>query len=413
MRDVLEDLIRWWRSGQTVGLATVVGTWQSAPRTPGAAMLVDPAGEVTGSVSGGCVEAAVYQLAVDPDQPATLQRYGVSDEEAFAVGLTCGGLIDIFIQRISSTTFPEFDQLVDAIGAGVPVAVVTCVGPDGSALVGRRLVVRADRVVGSLGRCDLDALVAAAARRGLAAARTDAGQTSTMGRGPAGEPLTFFVDCYVPAPRMIVFGAVDFAAALSRIGSFLGFEVTVCDARAVFATERRFPDAAEVVVDWPHRYLLAQAQAGRVDERTVLCVLTHDPKFDVPLLEVALRLPVAYVGAMGSRRSHHDRMQRLRVSGLSEAELAALHSPIGLDLGAGTPQETAISITAEILAEGNGGSGRRLTDCAGRIHRLGSGSRPGGSGPCEHSPGSSEDDGPLPGPGLGRDLRSPARGQQG
>ena len=163
-------------------------------------------------------------------------------------------------------------------------------------------------------------------------------------------------------PRLLVFGAIDFAAAVARLGSFLGYRVTVCDARGVFATASRFPSADEVIVDWPHRYLSAEAAAGRIDGRTVICVLTHDPKFDVPLLEVALRLPeVAYIGAMGSRRTHDDRLKRLREAGLTEAELARLASPIGLDLGARTPEETAVSIAAEIIAQRWGGAGDRLS----------------------------------------------------
>ena len=157
---------------------------------------------------------------------------------------------------------------------------------------------------------------------------------------------------------MLVFGAIDFAAAVARVGSFLGYRVTVCDARPVFATASRFPAADEVVVEWPHRYLAAEVEAGRVDPRTVVCVLTHDPKFDVPLLEVALRLPeVAYVGAMGSRRTHDDRLERLREAGVTDAELERLSSPIGLDLGARTPEETAVSIAAEIVALQWGGPG--------------------------------------------------------
>ena len=171
---------------------------------------------------------------------------------------------------------------------------------------------------------------------------------------------------------MLVFGAIDFAAAVARVGSFLGYHVTVCDARPVFATNSRFPEADEVVVDWPHRYLDAEVAAGRLDQRTVLAVLTHDPKFDVPLLEVALRLQgesrPAYVGAMGSRRTHDDRMARLREAGLTDDELALLSSPIGLDLGARTPEETAVSIAAEIIAGRWGGSGERLAETAGRIH---------------------------------------------
>jgi xanthine dehydrogenase accessory factor len=163
---------------------------------------------------------------------------------------------------------------------------------------------------------------------------------------------------------MLVFGAIDFAAAVARAGKFLGYRVTVCDARQIFATPARFPEADEVVVDWPHRYLARTP----VDERTVICVLTHDPKFDVPLLEVALRTPAGYIGAMGSRRTHEDRLARLREAGLSTAELARLRSPIGLDLGARTPEETAVSVAAELIQLRWGGSGRPLTATSGRIH---------------------------------------------
>jgi xanthine dehydrogenase accessory factor len=163
---------------------------------------------------------------------------------------------------------------------------------------------------------------------------------------------------------MIVFGAIDFAAAVARIGSFLGYRVTVCDARPTFATTKRFPLADEVIVEWPHRYLEQTA----VDARTVLCVLTHEPKFDVPLLALALRLPVAYVGAMGSRRTNADRLDRLRERGLTEAELGRLHAPVGLDIGARTPEETAVSVAAEIIGQRWGGSGTPLRLAKGPIH---------------------------------------------
>ncbi|MGB8940406.1 MAG: XdhC family protein, partial [Streptomyces sp.] len=203
---------------------------------------------------------------------------------------------------------------------------------------------------------------------GEARAMLDAGRTGTVEIGEdgsrCGQPLTLLVESSVPPPRMIVFGAIDFASALVRIGTFLGYRVTVCDARPVFATAARFPDADEVVVEWPHKYL----ERTDVDGRTVLCVLTHDAKFDVPLLELALRLPVAYVGAMGSRRTHEERNKRLREVGVSELELARLRSPIGLDLGARTPEETALSIAAEIVANRRGGSGVSLTGAHTPIH---------------------------------------------
>ena len=178
------------------------------------------------------------------------------------------------------------------------------------------------------------------------------------------DDLSVFVQSFAPPPRMLVFGAIDFAAAVARAGKFLGYRVTVCDARPIFATNARFPDADEVVVDWPHRYL---AQTP-IDSRTVICVLTHDPKFDVPVLEVALRTPAGYIGAMGSRRTHDDRLARLREAGLTEDELARLRSPIGLDLGARTPEETAVSVAAELIQLRWGGSGQPLTATTGRIH---------------------------------------------
>jgi xanthine dehydrogenase accessory factor len=232
-------------------------------------------------------------------------------------------------------------------------------------LLGRALLVRPDgsREGGFGAHPELDRTVA-----GEAAAFLDAGRTGTLGIGEQGSrcgaPLTVLVESSVPPPRMIVFGAIDFASALVRIGKFLGHHVTVCDARPVFATRARFPEADEIVVEWPHRYL----ERTRVDGRTVLCVLTHDARFDVPLLRLALRLPVAYVGAMGSRRTHLDRNERLREVGVSELELARLHSPIGLDLGARTPEETALSIAAEIVARRRGGSGVFLTGAHTPIH---------------------------------------------
>jgi xanthine dehydrogenase accessory factor len=199
-----------------------------------------------------------------------------------------------------------------------------------------------------------------------------AGRSGTVGIGAEGSrcgvPLTLLVESSVPPPRLLVFGAIDFAAALVRAGRFLGYRVTVCDARAVFATAARFPEAEDVVVDWPHRYLDAEAAAGRLDARTAVCVLTHDAKFDVPLLDRALRLPLAYVGAMGSRRTHDHRSERLRAAGLPASALARLHSPIGLDLGGRTPEETALSIAAEIVASRHGATGRPLSETASAIH---------------------------------------------
>ena len=377
MRDVMDELLGWWRDGRTVAIGTVVATWRSAPRPAGATMLVGPDGEAVGSVSGGCVEGAVYELATEviASGSPVLQRYGVSDDEAFAVGLTCGGILDVFVERVDRESFPGLDDLAADIDAGRPVAVCTVVEHPDAGLVGRRVVVRPEGshapVTGSLGSARFDAALADDARGLL-----EGGRTETLVYGPdgerRGEGARVFVSSFAPRPRMIVFGAIDFAAALARVGAFMGYRVTVCDARPVFATASRFRDADEVVVDWPHRYLAAEAEAGRIDSRTVLAVLTHDPKFDVPVLEVALRLPeVAYVGAMGSRRTHDDRLKRLREAGLGESELERLSSPIGLDLGARTPEETAVSIAAEVVALRWGGAGERLSGTAGPIHHHG------------------------------------------
>ncbi|MGM7775990.1 XdhC family protein [Arthrobacter sp. KNU-44] len=369
MREVLDDLVAAMAAGHTVGLGTVVRTFRSAPRPAGAAMMVDADGSAVGSVSGGCVEGALYELAtkvVESGKPV-LQRYGISDDAAFEVGLTCGGILDIFVEPVSTENFPELAQVADDVGAGRPVAIVTVIEHPDPAWLGRHLVVRPDGFVGSLGSERADHAVSDDVQGLLAA-----GRNATLMYGPdgqrRGEGMRVFALSFAPQPRMLVFGAIDFAAAVAKQGTFLGYRVTVCDARAVFATAARFPQADEVVVEWPHRYLQAQISAGQVDERTVICVLTHDPKFDVPLLELALRHNVAYVGAMGSRRTHHDRLERLREAGLSEAELARLSSPIGLDLGSRTPEETAVSIAAEIIALHWGGGGGRLSTMEARIH---------------------------------------------
>lgn len=370
VRDVLGELVAIWRSGATACLATVVRTLRSAPREPGSAMLVCADGAVFGSVSGGCIEAAVYELAREVMATGTpaLQRYGISADDAFAVGLTCGGEIDVFAEPVSRSSFPSLSEVADAIGAHRPIAVATVIAHPDPHWVGRRLIVEPADVAGSLGSARADAAVTDDARGLLAT-----GRSAVLSYGPDGQRqdagMEVFVASYAPRPRMLIFGAIDFAAALARQGAFLGYRVTVCDARPVFATPQRFPAADEVVVDWPDRYLAAQSAAGAIDGRTAICVLTHDPKFDVPALSVALRLAeVGYVGAMGSRQTHADRLERLREAGLSDGELDRLSSPIGLDLGARTPEETALSIAAEIVARRWGGGGRPLSELGGRIH---------------------------------------------
>ncbi|WP_030673216.1 XdhC family protein [Streptomyces sp. NRRL B-1347] len=375
MLDVADELRRWTDEGRAFAVATVVAVGGSAPRGPGAALAVDSEGTAVGSVSGGCVEGAVYDLCLRALQEgeAVVEEFGYSDEDAFAVGLTCGGTLQILVTPYAAESR---DRAVAAealarVGDGEPTALVRVArGPAG--LLGHALLVRADGTSagGTGGGAALDRTAAAEASALLDAGRTGTVEVSEDGsRCPGG--VTLLVEVSVEPPRMIVFGAVDFAAALVRTGKLLGYHVTVCDARPVFATPARFPEADEVVADWPHRYL----RSTGTDARTVVCVLTHDAKFDVPVLEVALRLPVAFVGAMGSRRTHDDRMRRLRAAGVTDAELALLHSPIGLDLGARTPEETALSIAAEVVAVRRGGTGVSLTGTRVPIHRDGWGRR--------------------------------------
>ncbi|MEV0319258.1 XdhC/CoxI family protein [Streptomyces sp. NPDC050658] len=376
MLDIAEELNRWVEQGRDFAVATVVAVGGSAPRQPGAALAVDSDGTAIGSVSGGCVEGAVYELCRQAleDGESVVERFGYSDEDAFAVGLTCGGIIDILVTpvRADSAARPVLAASVAAAASGGAAAVARVTsGP--ADLMGRALLVRTEGAYegGLGGHPELDRTAADEAR-----AMLDAGRTGTVEIGEdgsrCGQPITLLVESSVPPPRMIVFGAIDFASALVSMGKFLGYRVTVCDARPVFATKTRFPDADEIVVEWPHKYL----ERTEVDGRTVLCVLTHDAKFDVPLIKLALRLPVAYVGAMGSRRTHEDRNKRLREVGVTELELTRLRSPIGLDLGARTPEETALSIASEIVANRRGGSGVSLTGAHTPIHH--DGSRPSG-----------------------------------
>ncbi|PRY10249.1 XdhC family protein [Kineococcus rhizosphaerae] len=386
VRAAVADLLA---AGRSVAVATVVRTWSSAPRRPGAAMLVDDRGQVVGSLSGGCVEGTVYELALDVlrEGGARLEHFGVSDADAFAVGLTCGGEMDVLIRRFTPADLGPVAAVDRAVLDRTPVATATVVTGWADAGV---VTVTEGAVTGSTGSPGLDRAVVAAARASLRAGTTGLVRLST---GDQDADVEVFVECVLPPPRMIVFGAVDFSAALARLAVASGFHVTVCDARAVFTTPERFPEAHEVVVDWPHRYLARTD----VDERTVLCVLTHDAKFDVPLLEVALRGPAAYVGAMGSRRTHEDRLRALREAGVTDGELSRLRSPIGLDLGARTPEETAVSILAEVVAVRRGGSGRPLRATTGSIHRPDPATFPATTLPASPSPSPSPRLCPVPG----------------
>ena len=318
MRDVLETLERWAQAGTRVATATVVATERSAPREPGAVLAVDADGTVVGSVTGGCVEPAVYGEAreVLAGEGPRLKTYGIADEEAFEVGLPCGGTVHIFVDTLDPALVAP---LAEAVREERPIALETRIS--GEQIGAKRLVGPEDDGPAA------DLL-----------ARAETGIVET----PEGQ---LFVSSFAPRPNMYVFGAVDHAAALASIGRFLGYRVTVCDARARFVTRERFPDVDELVVEWPDRFL----QEAPVDERTAICILTHDLKFDVPALKVALETRAGYIGAMGSRRTNADRAERLRAEGVTDEEMARIHAPIGLKIGSRSPQEVAVAIAAEIV----------------------------------------------------------------
>ncbi|MBB6407314.1 XdhC family protein [Arthrobacter sp. AZCC_0090] len=365
MLDLMPSLGTWRPavSGERCAVATIVAAGGSVPRPLGTSMLVSEHGDVLGSLSGGCVEGAVVEAALEAmrDGGSRLESFGYSAEDAFAVGLTCGGELEVHIQPIQSTSAAGLDPaLLNAVGGGWPssMALIRRLDAAGGAVVVRdpaRFSVADSKKLSALLGGDAGVIRAAAAqlepllhggRTGLVRLAPAEG----CGTVPDPKPITLLVESRLPAARMLIFGANDFGAALLPAGKLLGYEVTLCDARPAFSSQGRFLAADHLVTDWPHRYLAAEAAAGRIDSRTVVCVLTHDPKFDIPLLETALGLDLAYVGAMGSRRSHRQRIDGLLACGTSPEALERLHSPIGLDLGAVTPAEVAVSITAEILA---------------------------------------------------------------
>lgn len=365
IKEILTQMEHWLAAGQQVVVATLVRVVKSAPRQPGAVMAVSEAGEVLGSVSGGCVESALYEeaAAVLASGEPKLITYGIADDQAFEVGLTCGGTIEVFVERVdwAGALLPT---LAEAIRVNRPVALATVIG--GAGLGAKLLVAEEDGVLGTTGSPGLDTAVVAEAR-----AMLRQGATGLRHFGPDGQQraddVTLFIESLAPPPKMFVFGAIDFAAAMVRMGKFLGYQVTLCDARPVFATRARFPEADQVVVEWPHEFL-ARAEVG---PRDALVVLTHDAKFDIPVLLEALRTPAAYIGALGSRNTHQRRDAELREAGLGDADLARISSPVGLDIGGRTPEETAVSIAAELIALRNRRPGGRLTHGSGQIHAEG------------------------------------------
>lgn len=362
MLDLMPSLGSWRPavSGQRCAVATIVAAEGSVPRPVGTSMLVSEHGDVLGSLSGGCVEGAVVEAALEAmrDGGSRLESFGYSAEDAFAVGLTCGGELEVHIQP---TGVAGLDMtLLNTVTGGWPSSMALIRRLDAA---GGAVVVPDPARFSASGSPELSTLLGGnAAGIRAAAAQLEpllrGGRTGLVrlapaegcGAVPETEPITLLVESRLPAARMLIFGANDFGAALLPAGKLLGYDVTLCDARPAFSSQGRFVAADQLVTDWPHRYLAAEAASGRIDSRTVVCVLTHDPKFDIPLLEAALGLGLAYVGAMGSRRSHRQRIDALLAKGTAAEALERLHSPIGLDLGAVTPAEVAVSITAEILA---------------------------------------------------------------
>ncbi|WP_309978505.1 XdhC family protein [Arthrobacter oryzae] len=410
MLDLMPSLKEWQpaATGQRCAVATVVGAGGSVPRPLGTSMLVSEAGEVLGSLSGGCVEGAVVEaaLAAMHDGGTRREFFGYSAEDAFAVGLTCGGELEIHIEPLGSAPGGLRLENLQALAGHAPASALALIrrvdAHGGGAVVipdpASFLVASSAELAALLGLASLGApaagrlLLAAAAqlepllrggRTGLVRLAPPEGCLSgtAVPHGHATnpdvnpEPITLLVESRLPPARLLIFGANDFGAALLPAAQLLGYHVTLCDARPAFAGQSRFAGADQVVTAWPHRYLAEEAAAGRIDARTVACVLTHDPKFDIPLLETALGLDLAFVGAMGSRRSHRQRVDSLLAAGVTAEALSRLHSPIGLDLGAVTPAEVAVSITAELVASrsSSGGAPVRassLKDGTGPIHTV-------------------------------------------
>lgn len=371
MRDILPSVAAWASAGVPFAMATVVQTQHSAPRPPGATMAVSATGEVRGSVSGGCVETAVHNLCTAAIATAlpSQELFGASDDDVFAVGLTCGGSIKVVVVPVLPGT-PQAQILVrlgELTASGIPVVLGASV--DGQHF-GELVLVTDEDAIGYGWAVDVSEDLVQDLRAMLVSGGTATFRYDGRGcRATAAVELAahvVFAQSFVLPPHLIIFGALDFTAALARAGKLLGYKVTVCDARGVFATPARFPEADEVVVAWPHDYMAATT----VGPSTAVCVLTHDPKFDIPILRLALASRAGYVGAMGSRRTHRDRVERLRAAGVVPEELSRLHSPIGLDLGGLTPEETAIAIVAEMVAVRRGGSGLPLSEMSGSIHHV-------------------------------------------
>ena len=378
---------------QRFAVATIVRASGSVPRPVGTSMLVSDGGAVLGSLSGGCVEGAVVAAALESldDGVTRLETFGFSAEDALAAGLTCGGELDVHIEPANMSDRCPLGEAVRQLAAYAPDEPVALVrnldarpGGGGSSAV----VLPEPGSASVSGHPELAALLetlpdtlpdtggdveAGRARAVRIESFLHAGGSGVLDLAGAGSCVgkaAVLVESRLAAPRLLVFGANDFSAALVPAAKPLGYHVTLVDARPAFARQTRFRTADEVVTAWPHHYLAAEAAAGRVDGRTIICVLTHDPKFDIPLLDTALGLDTAFIGALGSRRSHAQRVDALLDRGVRPERIAQLHSPLGLDIGAVTPAEVAVSILAELIAARNNATSHQpLRETSGPIHQ--------------------------------------------
>lgn len=360
MRDLLTDYERLVRAGEPFGRAVVTSVWGSAPRAEGASMLATSSGTIAGSVSGGCVEGATateIAAALERGTPR-LVTFGVSDERAWEVGLACGGTIKVFVEP---AVRPEVLAAARGPGGEVVATIVEGAAPGVS-----MRVLEDGRMEGDLG----PGVPSAAVREAAIAALQRERSTTVPVRTPAGE-TSVFLEVFPRQPRLVIFGGVHVAVALVPLARMLGYRTIVADGRQSFLTRERFPGADELILAWPEQ---AFEQIG-LDPSCYVCLLSHDPKFDEPALKAALRSPAKYVGAIGSRKTQAARRKWLEEEGFSQAEIARLHGPIGLDLGGRQPAETALAIMAEMTAVRYGGGAAGVSPA------------PEGPGPRSRSPG--------------------------
>jgi len=357
MKELFADLDRWQQQGDEIAIATLVRVRGSAPRQPGARMCLTRDGRMAGSVSGGCVENDVVEralLVLDSGEPV-VATYGVDDDEGLEVGLSCGGSIDVLIERFDATE--AWRALRRAVEKDERAALAIALAP--ASLVGRKLAVLGDgRTVGSIDEASDQRLVAEA-RQLLREGGTRALTLPHLGGGGK-----VFIEAFLPPQRLFIVGATHTAVALARMAKLLGFRVTVIDARRAYATRERFPEADELRPVHPAEVL----DEARLDASSYVVILTHDPKFDLPALARALNSEVRYIGAMGSRGTHQRRKAALRRQGFTEDDLARVRAPVGLDIGGRTPAEIAVAILAEMLAVRNRRDGAPLAHKQGPVN---------------------------------------------